>query len=272
MDHTSVETAMTAGPGFVFVHIPKAAGTSLIRLLNDLFPGEVSAPFQELDLTRDAAAVRLLSGYRIVSGHISGRDAAYCFPDRTCFTVLREPIERCLSAYTYFRQLRHYPLLPLDDILAGRRGEADAGWSDAAEVTSLARHLGPDEFFLCGHRLVRQAALDRMAWQIGDHARVNIRSLVTPQELVRRAMRTLERYAFVGFVDRFEADLPDLLRVLGVHGTHSLPRLNESAEKLRPDDLGSEASRELRRLTESDRRLHAAARDRFAGRTERQAA
>lgn len=257
---------------FVFVHIPKAAGTSLIRLLNEVFPGEVSAPFPDVDLCRDAEALRLLSGYRLVNGHISGRDVARCFPDRGCFTVLRDPIERCLSAYAYFRRLRHHPLLPLDAVRAGRRGTADDGWSDAAEVTSLARHLGPDEFFLCRHRLVRQAALDRMAWQIGDHARPAIRSVLAPQELVRRALRALERYVFVGFVDRLEADLPCLLHALGVQGAASLPRLNESGEKVRACDLGSDAMRELRRLTENDRRLYEAARERFADRAGRAAA
>jgi hypothetical protein len=247
---------------FVFVHIPKAAGTSLIRLLNDLFPGEVSAPFQNLDLCRDAAAVRHLSGYRLISGHISGRDIARCFPDRDCFTVLRDPIERCLSAYTYFRQLQHYPLLPLDDVLSGRRGTLEDGWTDAAELTSLARHLGPDEFFLCRHRLVRQAVQDRMAWQIADHARPAIRSLLTPQELHARALRALESYVFVGFVDRFDADLPRLLEALDIRGDHSLPRLNESAQKLKACDLGANALQELRRVTENDRRLYEAARGR----------
>lgn len=159
----------------------------------------------------------------------------------------------------------HYPLLPLDDVLAGRRDVTNPRWTDAAEITSLARYLGPDEFFLCGHRLVRQAMQDRMAWQIGDHARISIRSILTTQELVRRALRALERYVFVGFTDRLDADLPILLGALGADGGHRLPRLNESGEKLRFDDLGYDAQQELLRLTEAGRRLYDAARERFTG-------
>ena len=88
---------------FVFIHIPKTAGTSFRTLLYDIFDEtRVSPPFSGAPLTDEDA--RKLDSYQVIAGHISWADVKRYFPRRRLITFLRDPIERCLSVYGFFRQ------------------------------------------------------------------------------------------------------------------------------------------------------------------------
>ena len=95
----------------VFVHLPKTAGTSFHSLLCDVFgKRKVSPPFRVRDLA--AREAQRLASFQIISGHISWVDIETYFPDRQLFTILRDPIERCLSVYGFFRQMKKVLVIP----------------------------------------------------------------------------------------------------------------------------------------------------------------
>jgi hypothetical protein len=92
----------------LFLHIPKTAGMSLYQSLEKAYgPGvslrfpQSSEPFREKFL---AITEGELARYKLLSGHFDlpfflKRDMG----GRMIFAVLREPVERMLSAYGYTR-------------------------------------------------------------------------------------------------------------------------------------------------------------------------
>ena len=91
---------------YLFVHVPKAAGTSFAAALaNCLGKDALSPPFLASRLS--GQDVSRLDRYRAIAGHISIDDTAP-FQNRYLFTILRNPIDRCLSWY-YFAHHQSAP-------------------------------------------------------------------------------------------------------------------------------------------------------------------
>lgn len=234
---------------FVFLHVPKTAGTSVRALVAGCFPdGQVSPAFAVREFTPTFAAE--LAAHRVVSGHLSWEDVREHFPRRRAFTFLRDPVDRCLSVYGFFRGHTAWPLVPLHQITNS---------PCPVEACSLARQLDPADFFRSAHPQVRQNVDNRMVWQLGHHAGVSRRGRTTAAEAFRRAVDTVERLPFVGFCERLNRDVPRLLNFLGAPPDRPLPELNRTARRTTVADLGSDARRVLAKLTDLDRRLYDAA-------------
>jgi hypothetical protein len=91
-------------PKLVFIHIGKTSGTSLRAALSNAFgPGGCSEAFVQNYMTKDEAY--RYNAFPAICGHISRADQLKRFPDRRVITVLREPIDRCLSFIHYVRSL-----------------------------------------------------------------------------------------------------------------------------------------------------------------------
>jgi hypothetical protein len=105
-----------------FLHVPKAAGSSIHAALEAALPLGSLAPqhfdrslfcdFNDFDLLSPGARcqvvanpgeIQLLSGYRAVSGHFSLTTLLQIADALSIATVLREPRARLLSLYTYWR-------------------------------------------------------------------------------------------------------------------------------------------------------------------------
>ena len=93
-----------AGRSLVFLHIPKAGGTSFIDLLGRRF-----GPLDVLPVGREGSGsvTRSLADagrYPFVYGHFP-YDAVNLFSRRPfLFTVLRDPVERAISAFWFMKQ------------------------------------------------------------------------------------------------------------------------------------------------------------------------
>jgi len=95
---------MKTVPHLVYIHVGKTAGTSLRGVLADAFgPGKCSPPFVQSYMTAQEA--QHYRDYRVICGHISRADQLRWFPDRSVITILREPIDRCLSFIGYVKSL-----------------------------------------------------------------------------------------------------------------------------------------------------------------------
>lgn len=86
----------------VYIHIGKTAGTSLRHTL-EAAGISCSPPFVQSHMGADEAA--RYEPFQAVCGHISRADQQRWFSDRRVITILREPIDRCLSFIHYVRGL-----------------------------------------------------------------------------------------------------------------------------------------------------------------------
>jgi hypothetical protein len=89
-------------PTLVFLHIPKTGGTSLHHHFADIFPEQAMCPERFSNLNQ--FSVDELRQWRFFSGHFNA-DEIKRIPGRIFLvTVLRDPIERLLSLYYFWKR------------------------------------------------------------------------------------------------------------------------------------------------------------------------
>ena len=217
---------------YIFVHVPKTAGTSIRSLLcKKLGPSNISPPFDAKPLSVEQAYQ--LDSYSMIFGHISYSDIKKFFPDRKLITFLREPVARCLSIYGFFRQQTEHPLIPLDQIKSE---------NNPYEATSLARQLDVDSFFMSNHPHVLQNVQNRIVWQLG--ATVQYSSRDNENNVLQSAKNFINDIDFVGFYEDFDCDTDRLQKYLSFSCATHIPRLNFTRSPIRSHDI-SESTRKL---------------------------
>jgi hypothetical protein len=133
-----------------------------------------------------AEAVRL-NRYQIISGHMSRSDQLKWFPERRVITVIREPIDRCLSWISYVRALT----------------------PDASPSAWAAHNLPPADFMASDD--VQRNLFNRMTRQLGGQVRDEPADL---PGLLENAKRTLSDAAWVGTQATLQEDLRTLALIL----------------------------------------------------------
>lgn len=210
-------------PTIIFLHIPKAAGTTLHRIIEQQYrPKEIYSTypttfkpdagieaFQALPAAR-RAEIRLLKGHMPFGLH------QYIPGPSTYFTLLREPVERVISFY-YF--VRHNPTHYLyDHVIARGRTLQEYIESQIA--------LSTDNFQL---RLLSGVSYHRPYGQCDE-------------ELFAQARRNLqEHFTVVGLAERFDETLILLKRTFGWRNIyyirHNVTRNRPEKEKIPADTL-----------------------------------
>lgn len=110
-------------PLLAFLHIPKAGGTTLRRLLYSIYGENSICPMPQLQPDRNAEEgvkiekrrreleERLKTGsIRVCTGHFNMAMASLLPPDTRYFTMVREPVSRVVSAYHYMKRKEAHPL------------------------------------------------------------------------------------------------------------------------------------------------------------------
>ncbi len=106
----------------IFLHIPKAAGTTLLRILDRHYPpaaifsigADSHTSIREFKALSEAERSKI----RLFRGHLPYGLHTYLPQPSTYFTVLRDPVERVISYYQYIlRTPGHY----LYDIVMGQK-------------------------------------------------------------------------------------------------------------------------------------------------------
>jgi len=90
---------------YIFLHIEKTAGTSLVAYIKDSV-GEENFYYTRPELLNDKKIVeQQLNKYSAIAGHIKYEQITRSFNDVFTITFLRHPIERILSFYYYAKEV-----------------------------------------------------------------------------------------------------------------------------------------------------------------------
>jgi len=216
----------------VFLHMQKAAGTSLCEILPQCLGGPSISHGDYLKYQPHE-----LASFRFIAGHF-GYDYLRAIPGRNfTFTFLREPVDRVVSLY-YFMQNRD---------------------AREYEIYSLAQQISFTEFVRSNQPLVSTHIDNHQVRQLArGWPYEQLRA--TGEQLLAQAIANLDSLSFFGFQETFESDVMELARRLDVQiEPQQLPRSNRSQ---RPDvsELSTDVVESIRRRTELDRRLYESAR------------
>ena len=196
-------------PLWLFVHVPKTAGSSLATDLAGRLPPYRNIHINHTDRSRPAPerfdvvteafiAAQATEPCRIASGHLQFRHAkriSEAVPGTRLFTMLREPVARLVSDYLYQRS----PMHPLAEEVRARIPDFAAFIELKGQRNRIARHLLPPKLVQDGDV---SAALDMLR----------------------------NRYAFIGVQERYALGFRALTAMLT--GQPALP----AAERKRVND------------------------------------
>jgi len=215
---------------YLFVHLPKTAGTSFRWALESALGRDaVSPPFLASRLTEEEIA--RLEQYRAIAGHISIDDITP-FRNRNLLTILRDPIDRCISWY-YFAH-----------------NQKDRG--QTSEVRA-AQNCTIDEFFCLDVGIIFRNIFNRQVRQLGGHV---LDSDIDLNVALRRAKATLREAAWVGRIETLSADLVHLRRRFSEFSQFELPELNVTQGRKALDALDPHIVSQVRLLNAYDAELY----------------
>lgn len=91
----------------VFLHVPKCGGTTVHEWLESvLAPGMMSPERLRMPAELPAERARSLGTHRVFSGHFDVVDVSHLPTPQHRFTVLRDPVDRIVSLYDFWRAHR----------------------------------------------------------------------------------------------------------------------------------------------------------------------
>jgi hypothetical protein len=225
----------------LFVHVPKAAGSAFAGILGNRFAAAECLSIYDDDDPNDAA----LNAARFVFGHVTMSIAGRFEHRPFTITVLRDPIERALSTYSYFRALN-----PEEEHFAA---QLDGELERRKQVVPLCKQHSIDEFIRVAPDLAERYLGSLQARMLGG-----TRLDGTDQSL-EAALGGFHRCDFVGLAERLDESAGWLTRRLGWAELTPLPRTNVSGTRLRRDEIPPRAMDALLELTSVDRDLYAQA-------------
>jgi len=229
-----------------FLHLRKTAGVAVRGALLNRFPaGEppffLAQPGDDLDP----------NGHPLVTGHLH-----YGYLGKMCrrpvvFTVLRDPLDRALSAYDFFRSHDEAKFAELK------------GFVPAAEYAQRVEFFKKAQLHPLGEFLRREAELAR--FHLGDlQTRQLLRERVTgelDESHLAEALRNLEDCEVVGVLERLPETISLLEHRMGWEGVGPVPRCNVTAARLPVGEVDPEARAMLLSWNRLDARLHERARE-----------
>jgi ketosteroid isomerase-like protein len=227
-----LETPVASTRKCVFVHVPKTAGTGLnIAMRYALGPDAVSQGFNATNMTSSEA--QQLDRFDVISGHISMADVRRYFSDRAILTILRDPIDRCLSWYYWARK--------------------DSTPAFSSDIAAAKRH-DIESFFDLDHRFHYRNLFNRQVRQLGDHV-LNVSTDL--DKAYDAAKATLRSAAWVGRQETLAADLAKLGKRLPEMADLPMSTANATGQKSLAAEASPAVIKRIRELNAYDLDLYA---------------
>ncbi len=212
---------MTAKP-LVFLHVPKAAGTSMIELLSRNFAAEevlrVRNTHRSLSELAGDIDLAIAEGKKFICGHFPYAAVAHLGDEIDIVTMLRDPVRRLASLYKFWRS----------------RDPGSAGGSASEFACRVSRALSFEEFVACTHPVIASATQDEMCKALVGHVSQTPEGLDSAERF-QCARDSLGRMAF-GLVGEMTESIRllsrrlrlNLLDEIHVNRTDHLPEIEVS--------------------------------------------
>jgi len=217
---------------YVFNHIPKTAGNSVLAVCREnLLDEEISPHLWEHDF--GAAPATCFEQYRLVRGHFSIRSQMGLARDRYSFTFLRHPIRTIVSAYEYGRTLE-------------RQYQNHA--ASMAKILSFSEYV---RHFADYPAVIHNPYTYHFAVVPKDYPG-------SPDEcaLLANAKRNLQAFDFVGITEEFFTSAKLLCDDLGWYCPTSEPHENQSGSHRAMDHIDAETMAILLEHNQLDIKLY----------------
>jgi|GEM_PF-6481641 len=203
-----------------FFHVPKTAGVTVLEILRAHLGREnVFHATKRRHLTQPIA--QLFRGHPVVAGHFSARYLSSDVPAKTfIFTFLRNPLERILSQYSYYRSL-------------------PAGTGSTDPSVDLSKNLGLKEIL---RKCARKGIFS--SWSNLQTAIFSGCNLSRPadHDIFEQAKHNLEQFDFVGIQEELGHGVRELFARMGMEKAPETPILNKTINRLEVDSLDQETT------------------------------
>lgn len=226
---------------YVFNHFRKTGGTSLVAVCRlNLEPGEIS-PHLDDHLIRQKPSAQL-EQYRLITGHFSLTTQLGFCQSRFRVTLLRDPIRRIFSAYTFFRTVTE------QNVFAAKSREMS--------FAETVRYFRDSPIVIHNPYTYHFACIDKDCTGFPADTKT----------LMDTAKHNLAAFDFVGIAEELGRSTRLLCRQLGWHAPETMPHENRSWSETTFDEIDSETMRILRQRNELDYELYDYAVELFRGR------
>lgn len=231
-----------------FLHIRKTAGCSVRSVLFNRFPvaGSLLDCHHVGNLSTDP------SSFAFVTGHVGAEYLARFQTRPIVFTVLRQPLDRAISAYAFFRSHTPAYLQWLVETLPPAESAV------RVRFTQRANELPLVEFLKWEADLAQSLLSNPQTRSLRGRPELGITPGTEHQELTQ-AIENLRCCEVVGVTDRLDASLGLLARRLGWAELDSSPRLNVTQNRPTASEIEPAALDILRRWNALDAELYGVA-------------
>ncbi len=227
---------------YVFIHVPKTAGSSIITALEEILGAKAVGP--RFGAHFDEINIEQYCRYRMIVGHLR-YDQLVHFPNRRILTFLRDPIDVVVSKYFFFRQL------------ASDTADADAPHVRFCKDLSLDEIVERQDEF--------KAFFNDAVWRFAAQGRHSY--AMTENEAVALACKRLAGCDFVGIYEEL-ADSVDLMSyTFGWPPVSKVPYENVTAERQPLSDIDTHTRQKILKANYLDAELYRVGRELLEKRT-----
>jgi hypothetical protein len=224
---------------FLFDHLPKTGGTALRTVLENVLGRENVSP--HLEGRSETWAIQKFSRFRLISGHFLSLVPGDCRSGgRSRLTMLRNPIDRAVSEYFYWR---HNSFEGVDDKLAR--------WAQEHDICTFFK-MREDSNETAVTNFYAKHFSTKLSRQLPD-----------ADALASLAKESLAKYDFVGIFEHMHDSVDLFCWQYRLPPVKNVPRVNVTSYRVDVESLGGEALAQLKRLNVLDLELYDFALDLF---------
>lgn len=185
----------------VFLHVPKCGGTTLHHLLGQWLGSENMHP-ERFNRLYESPVAQLASKLGF-SGHFDYYSTTLIPGAKRLISFLRDPMDRLISLYNFHRA--HAPEIIEKNNLQLPR------WANEHDIDAYFAHPTIRAHPAIDNSIVRYFSdVPQVAHAQSDPVWRNI----TLDEMLEQALRNLEKFTFIGFMDRYDEDVERLAKTL----------------------------------------------------------